>query len=132
MNWINLSLVLLLSFTSLASETFLTEEQSYEVITEIDNICGDTWCEGDFNFEFESIECSLISGCKLSMTLWDGYEERDDVKKTYSGSCVVAGFSNYNQMIEISENGWQQLSYDFYEAVSDCVSDVEEEAYKVL
>lgn len=44
------------------------------VAQEIDNICGDTWCEGDFNWSFDNLNCDLAKGtCEMNLTLIDQF-----------------------------------------------------------
>jgi hypothetical protein len=40
----------------------LTKKQASTVLKLVDDICGDTWCEGDHNFLFDQIECTRPAG----------------------------------------------------------------------
>src|SRR5581483_2839692 len=40
----------------------LTATQQKQVRTALDNICGDTWCDGDWNWTFEKVTCKLDLG----------------------------------------------------------------------
>src|SRR5688572_13519096 len=42
--------------------TGLSADQERTVVQLIDNICGDTWCEGDHNFRFDRLECKQPCG----------------------------------------------------------------------
>lgn len=111
----------------------LSFDQEAEVLTQIDNICGDTWCEGDFNFSFESLKCSdATNSCVFVAYLidysWPNGYDADEVKTYYPSSCVIKGFTQYSKMIE----GPGELNWDFYEAVSDCVTEMEEEVYDLM
>lgn len=118
--------------TSVFALDFLSESQKEVVLREIDNICGDTWCEGDFNFSFDKISCDSDSkSCVLEMKLFDGYSEEDESTVYYNGACTIEGPSDYSDIIE--KNGdWDSLKMEFYELVTDCVSDLEEKAREVL
>ena len=38
---------------------FLSPVERSEVIRSIDDVCGDTWCEGDYNFKFNNFSCNF-------------------------------------------------------------------------
>ena len=128
-----LTLILLaLLAQNIYSAEFLTSKQAETVLREIDNICGDTWCEGEFNFSFDQFNCDdQTQSCVIEMTLFDGYEDFREGDKTYTGSCTLTGLSSYDQMIEI-RGRYPSLVWEFYEIVSDCVTELEEEAYDVI
>ena len=128
-----LTLVLLALLTlNIYSAEFLTEEQADTILLEIDNICGDTWCEGEFNFSFDKINCDDQSeSCVLEMTLFDGYQEFQEGDKTFTGSCTLTELSSYDQMIEL-RGRYTALVWEFYDIVSNCVTELEEEAYDVI
>ena len=59
------------SFVSANQENGMNEIER-EILTVTDQMCGDTWCEGDYDFEFHSVMCSsdyppAICGFKFDM-----------------------------------------------------------------
>ena len=51
-----------------ALESLSTKTLEQLLLAEIDSVCGDTWCEGDYNYGFISIQCSA-EGCSLNFTM---------------------------------------------------------------
>ena len=114
--------------------TNLPADQANNVLNEIDNICGDTWCEGDFDYSFDDFKCDLEKGtCELDFQyIWYEFDENyDEPTETIyvEHSCTIEGVFGYDEMIETSRNGWDSLVWEFYEKVSDCISDGESVAY---
>lgn len=130
--------LLTLSLSTLGTE-FLTDDQKSEVLTRIDNICGDTWCGGDFDFSFDEMECSLEEqSCSFTFDLlwfWDlddelSWEERQDQAPRYTATCTLKGYTRYEQFV--NSTGYD-LKWDFYEHFTEkCVGPAEERAYPVI
>ena len=94
----------------------------------IDDICGDTWCEGDNNFAFERLTCQAptpksTSGgaCKLKLRIIP----RDDSGRSYTRVCSTAGFLGFDSLVDTGASGYQSLDWDYYLALTDCVSRLE-------
>lgn len=126
--------VLLLMLGSVFANT-LSEKQESIVLTSIDNICGDTWCEGDFNFDFYSLECSAeTNSCTLEADLieytYSGDDYSDEKEIRYPSKCTIEGYSSFDSMLEDKDTRWPDLAWDFYEAVTDCVTTMEEAVYE--
>ena len=63
--------------TTARSTDIFTESQKETVVKAIDNICGDTWCEGDYDFKFNQFACNKKSSeCELTFQ----FIERSDDK----------------------------------------------------
>lgn len=122
----NLIIALVLCInTSVFALDFLSDSQRSTVLREIDNICGDSWCEGDYNYSFDKFSCdSVKQTCILELRLFDGYSEEDENTVYHSGVCALEGLSDYSQMIEKSGK-WDTLTWSFYEQVSDCINSLE-------
>lgn len=119
-----LLLLLTLSFvTSAATDyDFLTENQRQEVLDAIDNTCGDTWCEADFDFEFHDIICSAkMKTCTVTMDLTDTYDE--DNLETFPVSCTMTNLSKFSDILEATSPNYFELRLEFYEDISDCLAE---------
>jgi hypothetical protein len=105
----------------------LTRAQSATALDLIDDICGDTWCEGDHDFEFRALACSgLTSRCALVFKI----TPRDDVpgaRPFYLRTCTTGGFRGFESLVTTSESGYQSLDWTYYEALSECISRLEDE-----
>ena len=89
----------------------------------IDNICGDTWCEGDFNFEFSQFELDTIKAeAKVSFKLISEWGKEPKFYITY---CIVKNIHFIGDVIG-TYRGRPELNNNFYEELSLCISDKEE------
>jgi hypothetical protein len=109
----------------------LTKKQASTVLKLVDDICGDTWCEGDHNFNFDRIQCTLPCGkasgsCRLAFRIFS-YDSDLDTGPTYARECKVTGFTGFASLVETSQNGYQSLAWTFYDALSECIAKLETE-----
>lgn len=145
-----LVLALLAIISINASASTISQTDLDRVAEDIDNICGDTWCEGDFDWghtnlrcDFEQKECSidltLISWFEASefekeyadfvsemVKVPDFYEDanEDDRFLMYDKVCYIGGIETVSDvMIDGS------YSEKIYDGVLDCVTEMEEEYY---
>ena len=96
----------------------------------IDDICGDTWCDGDDDFAFDRLTCrpgapKAPSGgsCTLGLRLIP----RDDSGRSYARTCTTSGFFGFDSLVDTAENGYRSLDWDYYLALTDCISELEAE-----
>lgn len=150
------NLVFLLMFVApMANANDLTSVQASTWETEIDNICGDTWCEGDFNWGFDEAKCDFEKGiCTMDLTLMDRPYYRDDKPtalelkelevlrafpsisvdldyyeeevSTYTKTCVMKDMKSLADVLDEGETSYSEKSYDL---ITDCITEMEEEFY---
>jgi len=117
-------LICLVTFSVQAQE-FLTTPQKEQALFLLDNICGDTWCEGDYNFLFDKIKCDKKSkSCMVDFTMIEtNYPNNDDteVNFCYSTSCKIEGINSYRNIAEDKNS----LTDYFYEKFGDCILEKE-------
>ena len=117
------------SAATLASNA-LTQKQANTVLQLVDDICGDSWCEGDHNFHFDRIRCQPGCGvahpgtCELSFRIFS-YDSDLETGPTYARTCKTPGFTGFGSLVDTAANGAQSLDWDYYDALSACISDVE-------
>ena len=106
----------------------LSASQEQTTLKLIDDICGDTWCEGDNNFAFERLTCragtpGLPDGgtCTLELRIIP----REDDPPCYSRTCTTRGFYGFDSLVETAQSGHQSLRWDYYLALSDCINELE-------
>lgn len=123
-NLINATLVttLLLSTSAFTAERLFSARQEKRVLQAIDNICGDTWCEGDYNFRFNTFICDKkTNACELNfqfiVTNDDGVDEQ-------FSAVQVCRFENITQFSQLMDGQWS-LNDDFYQDVTECITDLE-------
>jgi hypothetical protein len=97
----------------------LTAAQERVVLGLIDDICGDTWCEGDHAIRFRSFTCSPRRGCVLRARLASWSPEP---LRWHDRSARVLGFPRFRDMVATAPNGERSLRPAFYEAVGRAVN----------
>src|SRR6188768_2859117 len=107
----------------------LSPRQEVTALKLIDDICGDTWCEGDHNFRFDRLECQSACGghagsCKLTFRLFS-HETDIETGPTYTRSCKTPDFTGFDSLVETSSTGYQALQWSYYEALTECIALVE-------
>jgi hypothetical protein len=110
------------------SRNALSERQEAIALKAIDDICGDTWCEGDHNFRFDSLACSMgckkrAGSCKLSFRVFS-YDTDVETGPTYTRTCRTPGFTGFDSVVE-SFGEYHALTPAYYDALTQCISDVE-------
>ncbi len=101
----------------------LSPRQADVVLDLIDDVCGDTWCEGDVAFDFRAFACDTAARtCALTARLAP-YD--DGPRHWYRRTGTVHGFVRFGQMVERRGDGSFALRWDFYLAVSDAVDRME-------
>lgn len=113
--------------TAAASSTWvpprLTPVQEATVLKLIDDICGDTWCEGDSAFDFRHFACHpRLHSCTLRLRIAPLTDE--PLRWTWR-SGEVHGFTRYGQMVRTSAGGATSLQPAFYDAVNELVNRLE-------
>jgi hypothetical protein len=104
----------------------LTHAESRAALQLIDNICGDTWCEGDYDFAFRRLTCSQETGsCHLLFQIFP----REGVpaeRAMYWRSCRTAGFTGFDSLVDTAPGGATSLRDDYYGALTTCIGGIEE------
>ena len=111
------------------SSNALTKQQASTVLKLVDDICGDTWCEGDRNFHFDQIRCTRPRGntkgsCRLAFRMFP-YDSDLSTGPTYARSCTTPGFNGFASLVDTAPNGYQSLNWDYYDALTSCISEIE-------
>jgi hypothetical protein len=96
----------------------LTAAQERVVLRLVDDICGDTWCEGDHAFRFRSFDCHLRRGCVLRVQLASWSREP---RRWHTRSARVLGFHRFRDMVVTAPSGDRSLQPAFFEAVGRAV-----------
>jgi len=103
----------------------LSPAQQKVALKLIDDICGDTWCEGDYNFGFRRLVCSRSAHtCTLTMQIFPESAEPGQ-PKSYWRSCKTPHFHGFSSLVSSASNGYQSLESEYYDALSECVARIE-------
>ena len=118
------NIIYILTISFFMTISFAKPQSNYDLALElIDNICGDTWCEGDFNFEFLEFELETKKAeAKVSFKLISDWGKK---RKFFETDCTVKNINSMEDVIG-SYRGRPELNNHFYEELSLCISDKEE------
>lgn len=101
----------------------VSARQERVVLGLIDDICGDTWCEGDFAFDFRRFSCdSHERSCDVTLRI--ARYDRDPLVYHWR-TREVHGFRSFGQLVVTAPSGQQSLTPAFYAAVNVLILDVE-------
>jgi hypothetical protein len=103
----------------------LSVAQAKTTLRLIDDICGDTWCDGDYDFGFRRLTCSKAAHtCTLTLQAFP-VEGVISSQKSYWRSCKTPGFTGFASLVSTAPNGYQSLNDEYYDTLSECISRVE-------
>jgi hypothetical protein len=109
---------LLLSTTPVFSADLFSMAQKKEVLQAIDGICGDTWCEGDYNFRFNKFSCDkATSSCELNFQFIKTDDKGEN--ETFSAE-QVCRFNNIKEFHQVMDSKFS-LNEEFYSTLTDCI-----------
>jgi len=103
----------------------LTPAQAKTTLRLIDDICGDTWCEGDNNFGFRRLTCSKAAKtCTLTFQILPR-DAAPGAPTSYWRTCKTPGFTGFRSLVVTAKNGYQSLNDGYYDSLGACISRVE-------
>jgi hypothetical protein len=97
----------------------LSAAQARTIRLDLDLICGDTWCAGDFDFAFEKVTCHFDrSSCTVTMRI----SPRQDARPVpnYWRACKVGGVHAFPDVVVTAPSGYSSLHPAFYERMTTC------------
>ena len=99
------SLFLFISLSAFSSESadLLSINQKIQILKSIDSICADSWCEGNFDYQFNDFSCNLSSNsCLLSFNF---INEANNIKvKSPFQFCYFDRVRDSNQLMDNNYN----------------------------
>ena len=117
----------------LAAALTTPQAETTTILKAIDNICGDTWCEGDYSFRFRNVTLDTVkNSTRVLFTMSLNYPTEIDssamiLKQQFDVSCDVAGYSTFAAIMDKND----QLNWEFYTGLTDCVQKLEGRLSKV-
>ncbi|HTQ05430.1 MAG TPA: hypothetical protein VMI54_16315 [Polyangiaceae bacterium] len=103
----------------------LTPAEEKTALALIDGICGDTWCDGDYDFRFDALRCGTASrSCALTLEILPR-EGVASAKGDYHRTCLTGDFDGFASLVDTAPSGYQSLDQDYYFALTDCISTLE-------
>lgn len=117
------ALLLPFGHASAQTPTYLTETEARAVVTEIDSICGDSWCSGDLNYGFDRLLCK-DNECYMDLRAITRNDNGANQSRPYR--CELKGFQSASDLllVETRFDGVQRLTYTskLYDAVGECIN----------
>ena len=108
------------------SKNALTAAQAKTALKLIDDICGDTWCDGDYNFGFRRLTCAKAAHtCTLTLQVFPR-EGVASSARSYWRSCKTSGFTGFASLVSTASSGYQSLQSDYYDALTECMFRIED------
>lgn len=115
------SLILTSPVFAKGTDDLFTQKQTDEVLRTIDNVCGDTWCEGDYNFDFTGFSCKKSTQSCLLEFHFIQIDDNDQEQYSPKQTCQFEQIKEIGQLLE--DDG--ELNWNFYEEVTDCITELE-------
>lgn len=96
------------------SNEIFTINQKKLIIEAIDNLCADSWCESEYDFEFKDFTCKKSTKtCGLSFYMI--YSE--NMKRSYIKKCHFFNITKIEQVLKD-----KTLNDHFYQVLDRCFS----------
>jgi hypothetical protein len=132
-------LFLALLFLCRAHSSTAADADAARILKAIDSICGDSWCEGAFDFRFHQVvlkpqknevqiffRMSQQYPVRLEFTSGQSYQAQIN-QRFHDVSCLLPGYSTYESIMQ-SE---YVLRWGVYTALTDCINALESRLMQV-
>ena len=105
----------------------LTSAQQKLVLNLLNDHCGDSWCEGEYDLDFQKITCSFSAKtCTFTVKITDpGTQDSTADDKIYFRACKMTKLDKFDSLVETSGNGFQDLTDGFYDKADACEGKLE-------
>jgi hypothetical protein len=132
--------VLIASVKCFGAGPILTNSESKILLGHIDSVCGDTWCEGDFDFHFKALSCFDDGSCDLTLDFiyydWSETELFADTPEKIikvQVNCTLTGFAGRDDIIYEDEES-KTITYSdmLYDRITTCIDDNEDAVYEEI
>ena len=129
------SCILSFAFGSLGAKACKLEASDREnARLAIDDVCGDTWCEGDYDYVFSSVNCDKNDTVKVDFVMSESADGGREVKKdkkytatvgadlkgAHKVSCTINNIKTAEDVV-----GSSGLNEKFYDSLTDCINTLE-------
>ena len=97
----------------------LSRAEERIVLKLVDDICGDTWCEGDYDFRFRRLFCD--SNTATCLLMFQMASRQGPGSAWRRQMCRTGGFFDFDSLVVTTSGGYQWLTGSYYEALSACI-----------
>jgi hypothetical protein len=110
-----------------------------KIMKALDSICGDSWCEGAFDFRFQQVVLKPAKNeTQILFRMSQQYPVRLDWKENqafqaqinqrfYDVSCILPGYSTYDAIMQSQ----YILRWEVYTALTQCINSLEDRLMQV-
>ena len=118
-----------------AQALIISPSDERNILNSLSSTCGDTWCEGDFAFDFQALDCSpdSSSSCHVDFVMTSSQTLNEIptptskvtpvVRMRHSVSCEFTNIQSLSQIVK-NKRTWE-LNESFYDALSLCIEALE-------
>jgi hypothetical protein len=137
LTYTKLIMVLLALLASHVASATVTD--SDRITKALDGICGDSWCEGAFDFRFQQVvlkaeknETQILFRMSQQYPVVLDWKDNQGFKaqinqRFYDVSCVLPGYATFGSLMQ-SE---YFLRWEVYTALTQCIGDLEDRLMRV-
>ena len=121
------TVIVFLATSSFCSSAEFTKIERSQVVQAIDNICADSWCEGNYNYKFIDFVCN--KGDESCDLIFQFISVDNEVEKISAPQfCHFLNIEKMEQVLDVNKN----LNMDFYDSLNSCISNLEDEFDKTI
>ncbi|HWU43883.1 MAG TPA: hypothetical protein VN132_10605 [Bdellovibrio sp.] len=115
-------------FLGLAAQaSFVSVQQQNKLLQVLDEACGDSWCEGNYDINFKAISCT-DSACSVKMNLELGIDEetfkQSPSPKFFSAILYLTKTPAFVSLLSSDSFKHNQLTSEFFAEVDAAMTDV--------
>ena len=122
--YILIALVHVFAFGQAAVAQPVYKNYAKQVLSLVDVACGDTWCEGDFNFVFTHFSCNFVEGvCNLSFLA-----NEHGLAEQVRGDCNLRGYYKESDLLDsedVSGRMLSRLTHSLNNDITECLDGFE-------
>lgn len=116
------SLLMLQPLHAAPTNLELSPDQENRILSSLNNICGDTWCSGEYNLNFSSIKFREEFGSQhyvIGLLVQNSY---DDKAETRQLSCNLEDLQLIQQLVHSDGSfSHEVLEQQLYQEVNNCL-----------
>jgi hypothetical protein len=99
----------------------LTRVEQSRVLRAIDNDCADTWCEGDYDYRFDSIRCQFERRvCRLGFRAGLRSASAGSFRWSIRTHCMLSGIASMGDLLQ-QMGQYESLKESAYEQINQCI-----------
>ena len=103
-------------FSVYSDQSYLSTEDETGLLIDINNRCQDVWCEGGYDFDFHTFECSFDEGeCFFGFD----YIKWRQTEGLFEAGCVI--YANSIDVLFENDHSYR-MSQSLYRKIDSCIT----------